>query len=99
VPRFEVSYEVLENADAATSTHRIVGNIRQYDAQTQGPALLRVRLLGAPPLEQMVWLEPGTTRFSIVCPAPPADLEFDPDDDLLHRGVELVRLQSSHVSR
>jgi hypothetical protein len=99
VPRFEVRYEVLENADAATSTHRIVGSIRQLDAHAQAPALLRVRLLGAPPLEQVIWLGPGTTHFSIVCPAPPEALVFDPDDDLLHRGAEIVRLDSRQESR
>jgi hypothetical protein len=99
VPRFEVSYEVLENADAATSTYRIVGNIRQLDAHAQAPALLRVSLLGAPPLEQVIWLDAGTTHFSVVCPSPPEALVFDPDEDLLHRGVEITRLDSRHVSR
>jgi aminopeptidase N len=94
IPRYQVRYEVVQNADTAKSTHRIVGTVQQHEARTEGPALLRVKLLGAPPLEQVVWLEAGATHFSIVCPAPPAELEFDPDEDLLHRGVQIERIES-----
>ena len=99
IPRYELRYEVLENADATTSTHQIVGTIQQHEASVEGPALLQVRLLGAPPLEHVVWLEPGTTRFSIICPAPPEALEFDPHGDLLYSGASIERVGSRHPSR
>ncbi len=98
IPRYELRYEVLENPDATTSTHQIVGTIQQHEASVEGPALLRVRLVGAPPLEHVVWLEAGTTRFSIICPAPPETLEFDPHHDLLYSDVTVRRVESRRQS-
>jgi hypothetical protein len=99
IPRYELRYEVLENADATSSTHQIAGTIRQYDAAVEGPALVRVSLTGAPPLEHVVWLESGTTRFSIICPAPPEELEFDPHRDLLYSRATVERVGSRRPGR
>ena len=94
IPRFELRYEILENADVTTPTHQIVGTLQQHDASIEGPALLRIRLVGAPPLEHVVWLEAGTTRFSVICPAPPESLEFDPHGDLLYSIATIEQMET-----
>lgn len=88
VPSFDVRYSFRE-ADEATSRYVLSGTITQHDAEIRFPVLMRIPLEAAPPLETTVWIEPGVTDFRILLPSPPRDLQFDPNGDLLYRGVTI----------
>ncbi|MFQ5742248.1 MAG: M1 family metallopeptidase [Acidobacteriota bacterium] len=100
VPSFKIRYWVRRRPTVQVPAYELAGTIVQTGARIRGPALLRVRLRGAPPLEHTIWLEPGTTPFSLSCPSIPETLEFDPDQSLLSRdvNVELVARISQRQS-
>jgi len=98
VPSFRVRYGYTK-MDGTSSRYELTGTIEQDGAAVRHPVLIRVPLEAAPPLEQTVWVEPGTAEFSIILPSPPRDLEFDPYGDMLHRGVSIEAIGSSRPPR
>ena len=81
-----------------TPRYELTGTIEQRDAAIRFPALVRVPLEAAPPLETTVWVEPGVATFSIVLPSPPTDLLFDPYGDLLYREVTIEALPPANAA-
>ena len=98
VPSFRVRYGYTK-MDGPSSRYELTGTIEQEGAAVRHPVLIRVPLEAAPPLEQTVWVEPGTTEFSIILPSPPRGLEFDPYGDMLHRGVSIEMIGSGRPPR
>lgn len=92
IPSFAIKYRYEQRAGETYEPYLLSGTIEQRDAAIRHPVLLRIVLEGAPPLEQVVWVEPGETAFSIGLPAPPAGVEFDPLGDLLHRGATVEEI-------
>jgi hypothetical protein len=87
IPSFTVRYDSGVHEDESLSLFQLRGVIEQHGAAIRHPVLLRIPLDGAPPLEQRVWIEAGTTEFAITLPSRARGLEFDPRGDLLYRSV------------
>ena len=94
VPSFHIRYGFERVDETGSPRYELRGVIEQRDAAIRHPVGLRVSLEAAPPLETIVWIEPGSTEFSISLPSSPTDLQFDPEGDLLYLDVsyELVEL-------
>ncbi len=93
VPTFRIRYGFRQDEEHA-SRYRLSGTIEQSGAAIRFPALVRVPLEAAPPLETTVWIEPGVTEFSIVLPSPPRDLQFDPYGVLLYREATVEKMDA-----
>lgn len=89
VPSFRVQYGYAR-VEASTPRYELRGSIEQQGAAIRYPVRMRVSLEAAPPLETIVWIEPGSVDFSISLPSPPTGLQFDPDGDLLYREVSVT---------
>jgi len=88
LPEFEVTYAV---GAAEAGAHPVRGVVRQGAAAVAVSALLRFVSDSGETWDLRVDLSGPATRFEAACPFDPAELVFDPDADILHRGAAITR--------
>lgn len=98
VPSFHVRYG-YKRVEARVPRYELRGVIEQRGAEIRYPVRIQVSLEAAPPLETIVWIEPGGTDFNISLPSPPTGLHFDPEGDLLYRDVSIEILDAFNAAR
>lgn len=87
LPRFEIAWAV----EATPGGHEVRGVVSQRDADVAVTALLRFSSEHGVTRDLRVQVSGPETPFAAVCAFAPSRLEFDPEADLLHRGVEITR--------